>query len=56
MPDLLKFTAAAEPLQDRRERFICGNGIAREKAFPDWRDLRDRPRLADAVMTMPPPC
>lgn len=53
-PDELKFVAVAEPHEGRRERFIRNYGIPRNQAFADWRELAERPALADAVINTLP--
>jgi predicted dehydrogenase len=53
-PDLIKIVAVAEPHDGRRERFIKEYGIKREFAFRDYRELLERPRLADAVINALP--
>src|SRR5262245_20110436 len=45
-----RVVAVAEPRADRRERLARDHGIAPDMAFADWRELADRPRLADAVI------
>jgi len=53
-PDKLEFVAVAEPHQGRRERFIRKYGIDPDNAFSDWRELVDRPKIADAVINALP--
>jgi predicted dehydrogenase len=45
-----KVVAVAEPRADRRERLALDHGIPAGMAFSDWRELAERPRLADAVV------
>lgn len=52
--DEMKFVAVAEPHDGRRERFRRVFEIPPENAFKDWRELLDRPRLADAVINALP--
>jgi predicted dehydrogenase len=40
----------AEPDPGRRARFAAEFGVPDEHVFADWRDLADRPRLADAAI------
>ena len=49
-PDLMRFTAVAELDDARRESFVQRFNIPKENAFRDWRELFDRPRLADAAV------
>lgn len=53
-PDRLKFVAVAEPHEGRREQFVRNFGIDRKNAFFDWRELADRPKLAEAVINALP--
>ncbi len=53
-PELLRFTAVAEPLAGRRERFSAVHEIPPERRFPNWEDLLARPRLADACLIATP--
>ncbi len=53
-PDVLRFTAVAEPHDGRREQFIQSFGIRRENAFRDWRELVQAPRMADAILNALP--
>jgi len=53
-PGKLKFSAVAEPMDARRESFVRNFGISPGNAFRDWRELLDRPRLADAVINTLP--
>ena len=53
-PDLLQIVAVAEPHEGRRNRFIKTYGIPKENAFCDWKELVDRPLLADAVVNALP--
>jgi len=48
-PDEAKVVAVADPNETRRERIAEAHGVAAENRFADWRDLADKPRLADAV-------
>lgn len=53
-PDLVRFVAVAEPSDARRKRFVDIFDIPRENAFRDWRELLERPRLADAIINALP--
>jgi predicted dehydrogenase len=53
-PGLMKIVAVAEPHEGRRERFIREYGLKRENAFTDWREVADRPGLADAALNTLP--
>ncbi len=46
----MRFAAVADPHDGRRERLVKEYGIPRENAFRDWRELLERPQLADAVI------
>lgn len=52
--DEMRFVAVAEADDARRERFAQVFSIPRENAFRDWRDLFERPKLADAVVNALP--
>ena len=43
------FTAVAEPNEQKRESFMKQYGISEEFCFADYKDLLNKPRLADAV-------
>jgi predicted dehydrogenase len=53
-PRLFQYVAVAEPNDERRTRFEKDFSIARENVFADWRDLLEKPRLADAVINAMP--
>lgn len=53
-PDEVRFVAVADPIAVRRDRFATAQGITGENRFADWRDLLERPRLADAVIVATP--
>jgi predicted dehydrogenase len=53
-PDEVRFVAVADPIAVRRDRFAAAQGIATENRFADWRDLLERPPLADAVIVATP--
>jgi predicted dehydrogenase len=53
-PGRLRFVAVAEPLDARREGFVGKFGLDPKHAFRDWRELMDRPRLADAIINTLP--
>ena len=49
-PDEIQFVAVAEPDEVRRGMFQKEHQIKDEMSFADWRELLDRPRLADAIL------
>jgi len=49
-PDQARVVGVAEPRQVYRERMAQQHGIDADGVFSDWRDLADRPRLADAAI------
>jgi predicted dehydrogenase len=49
-PELCRVTAVAEPREYFRERLGQQHGIGPARLFSDWRELADRPKLADAVI------
>jgi predicted dehydrogenase len=49
-PELFECVAAAEPNDERRNRFQRDFGIPAESVFSDWRDLLAKPQLADALI------
>ena len=53
-PDEVRFAAVADPVAVRRDRFAAAQGITTENRFADWRDLLERPPLADAVIVATP--
>lgn len=53
-PDEFRFVAVAESQGGRRDRFADLFSIPRENVFSDYRDLLDRPKLADAVINALP--
>ena len=48
-PEELKILAVAEPKADRREKFAKEHGIPEENRFASWKDLLEKPKLADAA-------
>ena len=48
-PEELKIVAVAEPKADRREKFAKEHGIPEENRFASWKDLLEKPKLADAA-------
>ena len=50
----IRFVAVAEPDDERRERFVRGFGIDADRAFRDWRELVERPQLAEALLNTLP--
>jgi len=53
-PELFEYVAVAEPNDERRERFVRRFGISEENAFSNWRELLEKPQLADAVINAMP--
>ncbi len=53
-PDLFKYVAVAEANEERRERFVKKFNIKKENVFADWRELMEKPKLADAVINAMP--
>jgi len=53
-PDAVSIVAVAEPHEGRRERFIEKYGVPRENAFEDWKELTEKPKLADAIINALP--
>lgn len=49
-PHLARVVAVAEPDDRRRAAFAQAHGLAADAVLSDWRDLLDRPRVADAVI------
>ncbi len=53
-PELFQYVAVAEPNEDRRTRFFERFRIPPENAFSDWKELLDKPQMADAVINAMP--
>jgi predicted dehydrogenase len=49
-PDEAQFVAVAEPDGQRRENFRKAHGISGDMCFSTWREILEKPRLADAVL------
>ncbi|MEA4945048.1 MAG: Gfo/Idh/MocA family oxidoreductase [Propionicimonas sp.] len=49
-PEAARVVAVAEPDPARRERFAASHGLGPDATAADWRELFDRPRVADAVI------
>ncbi|MFF7989023.1 Gfo/Idh/MocA family protein [Kitasatospora xanthocidica] len=49
-PEVARVVAVAEPREQVREAFAAEHHVAPEGRFADWRDLLDRPRLADVAV------
>jgi len=49
-PEEMQLVAIADPNTDRLGRLKELHGVADDMVFADWRDLLDRPKLADAVL------
>jgi predicted dehydrogenase/AraC-like DNA-binding protein len=53
-PERARVVAVAEPRRDVRQRFAQVHGLSPDQVLADWRDLLDRPRLADmAIVALP---
>ena len=50
MPDKYKIVGVAEPVVSKRSRMQREFGIPEENCFPDWRDILDRPKMADIAV------
>lgn len=48
-PEELKILAVAEPKADRREKFAREHDIPAENCFASWKDLLEKPKMADAA-------
>lgn len=53
-PNLFKYVAVAEPNDERRERFVKRFGIPKDNAFKDWKELLEKPKIADAMINSMP--
>ncbi|MBN1243189.1 MAG: Gfo/Idh/MocA family oxidoreductase [Spirochaetales bacterium] len=53
-PERLRISAFAERDPVRRARFANLHGLPAAAVFEDWRELLDRPRLADALLVATP--
>ena len=49
-PDDLRFTAVAEPDEQRRAQFATLHGIPKERQFASWQDAFSQPQLARAAL------
>lgn len=49
-PHELKFSAVAEPDEERRSRFAGEHGIAPDRCFGGWKELFRQPRMADIAL------
>jgi predicted dehydrogenase len=49
-PDRAKIVGVAEPNEAIRQHLMSGHAIADDRLFSDWKQLVDKPRLADAVI------
>jgi predicted dehydrogenase len=49
-PDQIRFTAVAEPHDERRRRFAEAHGIPPERQFRSWEDLYAQGKIADALL------
>jgi predicted dehydrogenase len=53
-PDRATVVAAVDPRVDRRDTLADRHAVPTDHRFADWRELADRPRLADAVVLTTP--
>jgi predicted dehydrogenase len=53
-PERAQVVAVADPRADRRDALAGRLGVAQDRRLGDWRELADRPRLADAVIVTTP--
>jgi predicted dehydrogenase len=49
-PDQIRFTAVAEPHDERRRRFAQAHGILPERQFRTWEELYAQGQIADALL------
>jgi len=49
-PDQIRFTAVAEPVRERRERFAAVHGIPPERCFDSWEGLLEKPAMGQAAL------
>ena len=50
MPDKYKIVGVAEPVESKRRSMQKKYGIAEECCFIDWREILDRPKMADIAV------
>ena len=50
MPDKYKIVGVAEPVESKRKGMQKDYGIPDEACFLDWRDILDRPKMADIAV------
>lgn len=53
-PQKAKIVAVAEPRDFQRTQFANRFGLSHDKVFKDWRQLLDKPKLADAIIISTP--
>jgi predicted dehydrogenase len=53
-PDRARVVAVADPRADRRDALASQFAVPAGQRFRDWRELAERPRLADAVLVTTP--
>ena len=53
-PDRARVVAVADPRADRRDALADQLAVPSGQRFGDWRELAERPRLADAVLVATP--
>jgi len=52
LPECYRIVGVADPVASKRKRFQQKFGLPEEACFADWRDILDRPKMADiAVIT-----
>ena len=49
-PDKMEVVGIAEPVEARRNAFAKRLNVPSENVVNDWRELLERPKMADAVM------
>ncbi len=49
-PQEVEFIAVAEPIPQRRDRFVSAHDVAPAMQFTTWTDLLNQPKVADAVV------
>jgi predicted dehydrogenase len=49
-PEQIRFTAVAEPHEERRRRFAQAHGILPERQFRTWQELYAQGQIADALL------
>lgn len=49
-PEQARVVAVADPIPERREAAAAAHGVSPELVFTDWREMADRPRLAQVAV------